>query len=101
MVQETINSLKSKNSCGFDGISTKLIKSIAPALLKPLTLLMNQILNTGIIPDKFKKDDPSLFTNYRPISLLPGISKIIEKIVFNQLSVYFKLKIIYRTSVRF
>ena len=60
---------------------------------------MNQILNTGIIPDKFKiakvipiykKDDPSLFTNYRPISLLPGISKIIEKIVFNQLSVYFK-----------
>ena len=82
VVQETINSLKSNNSCGLDGISTKLIKSIAPALFEPLALLMNQILNTGIIADKFKiakvipiykKDDPSLFTNYIPISLLHGI----------------------------
>ena len=46
VVQETMNSLNKKTSCGFDRISTKLIKSIAPSLLKPLTLLMNQILNT-------------------------------------------------------
>ena len=37
----------------------------------------------------FKKDDPTLFKNYRPISLLSTISKIIEKIIFTQLSLYF------------
>ena len=56
------------------------------------------MLNTGIFPDElkiakviplFKKDDPKLLKNYRPISLLPIISKVIEKIIFTQLSTYF------------
>ena len=97
-VRKTIQTLPSKNSCGLDGISSKLIKIIEPAIIKPLTLLINQVLNTGIFPDEikiakvipiFKKDDPTLFKNYRPISLLSTISKIIEKIIFTQLSLYF------------
>ena len=77
-----------KNSCGFDGISAKLLKVIEPVILKSLTLLINQVLYSGIFPDKlkiakvipiFKKDDPSLFENYRPISLLPTIPKVLEK----------------------
>ena len=97
-VMKTIQNLPSKNSCGVDGISSKLIKIIEPAIIKPLTLLINQVLNTGIFPDElkiakviplFKKDDPKLLTNYRPISLLPTISKVIEKIIFTQLSTYF------------
>ena len=36
-----------------------------------------------------KKDDPKLLKNYRPISLLPTISKVIEKIIFTQLSTDF------------
>ena len=56
------------------------------------------MLNTGIFPDElkiakviplFKKDDPKLLKNYRPISLLPTISKVVEKIIFTQLSTYF------------
>ncbi|KAI0221008.1 hypothetical protein LSAT2_027557, partial [Lamellibrachia satsuma] len=59
-------------------------------IVKPLTLLINQVLNTGQFPDKlkvakvipiFKKNDPTLFTNYRPISLLPVISKVLERIM--------------------
>ena len=55
---------------------------------------MNQILKTGIFPHKlkiakvvpiFKKEDPSLFSNYRPISLLPSISKIFERILHDQI----------------
>ena len=97
-VMKTIQNLPSKNSCGVDGISSKLIKIIEPAIIKPLTLLINQVLNTGIFPDElkiakviplFKKDDPKLLKNYRPISLLPTISKVIEKIIFTQLSTYF------------
>ena len=97
-VRKTIQTLPSKNSCWLDGISSKLIKIIEPAIIKSLTLLINQVLNTGIFPDElkiakvipiFKKDDPILFKNYRPISLLSTISKIIEKIIFTQLSLYF------------
>ena len=84
-----------KNSCGLDGISSKLIKIIEPAIIKPLTLLINQVLNTGIFPDELKiakvipQDDPKLLKNYRPISLPPTISNVIEKIIFTQLSTYF------------
>ena len=56
------------------------------------------MLNTGIFPDElkiakviplFKKDDPTLLKNYRPISLLSTIAKVMEKIIFTQLSSYF------------
>ena len=53
-VRKTIQTLPSKNSCGLDGISSKLIKIIEPAIIKPLTLLINQVLNTGIFPDELK-----------------------------------------------
>ena len=97
-VRKTIQTLPSKNSCGLDGISSKSIKIIEPAIIKPLILLINQVLNTGIFPDElkiakviplFKKYDPKLLKNYRPISLLPTISKVVEKIIFTQLSTYF------------
>ena len=69
-------------------------------LLKTLTTIINQSLHTGIFPDKlkiakviplFKKGDPTLIENYRPISLLPAISKIFERVIFNQMNAYFTL----------
>ena len=98
-INKIIYNLPPKSSSGCDGISSKLLKVIAPAIIKPLTLLINQVLNTGTFPDKlkiakvipiFKKGDPSLFENYRPISLLPAISKVLEKIIALQLSSYFE-----------
>ena len=96
-ISKTIQNLSAKNSSGPDGLSTKLLKVIEPELTKSLTLLVNQVLNTGIFPDKLKiakvipilkKGNQTIFNNYRPISLLPAISKVIEKIIFNQLSTY-------------
>ena len=86
LLVQIINNLPNKNSCGFDGISTIIMKSIKNGILKPLTLIINQIINTGVFPNKlkiakitpvFKKDDRTLFTNYRPISLLTIFSKVI------------------------
>ena len=90
--------LHNKSSSGKDGISLKLLKYLLPGLSKPLTLIINQSLLTGIFPDRlkiakviplYKKGDDSILDNYRPISLLPAFSKIFEKIVHEQLTDYF------------
>ena len=94
-----ISSLASKDSTGHDGISLKLLKFLSPVLTKPLSLIINQSLVSGIFPTKlkiakvlpfFKKDDVTLMDNYRPISLLTSISKLFEKVVFEQLYDYFQ-----------
>ena len=98
-VERSISSLKAKTSCGIDGISVILLKFLSPALTKPLAIIINQSLATGIFPTKlkiakvlplYKKEDPTLMDSYRPVSLLPSISKVFEKIVFNQLYKYFQ-----------
>ena len=97
-VQNIIENLNSKQSSGNDGISTMLLKHLAPVLYKPLTFIINQSLLTGIFPDKlnlakviplYKKDNTHLIENYRPISILPSISKVFEKSVYDQIYAYF------------
>jgi hypothetical protein len=110
-VSEIINKLSSKTSFGFDGISCKLMKSIKAAIIKPITIIINQMISTGIFPDKlkiakiapiYKKDDETQFTNYRPISLLPSISKIFEKNIFKQLYNFFvENKLLYNSQYGF
>ena len=93
-----INNIKPKKSCSHDQLSTELLKHIMNPLIQPLTHVINQMINTGLFPDNlkiakvkplFKKGDKSLFTNYRPISLLPAISKVFEKVIFKELYAYF------------
>ena len=55
VVKKTINNLQAKSSSRCDGISSKLLKVIEPVIIAPLTLLIkNQVLNSGIFPDKLK-----------------------------------------------
>ena len=97
-IDKTIKKLKSKSNTGYDNILNKLIKHARTILVKPLTLLANQIIHTGEFPRQlkiarvkplYKKGDESSFSNYRPISLLPSISKFLEKIMAEQLVDYF------------
>ena len=92
-----INKLKSKNSSGKDEISNKVLKSIKDEIAKPLTIIINQSLKTRIFPEAlkiakvkplYKKGDNFCLNNYRPISLLPTISKIFERVMFTQLYSY-------------
>ena len=95
-----INNLKNKNCSGKDEISNKLLKFIRGEISKPLTIIINQCLETGILPDAlkvakvkplYKKGDNCCFNNYRPISLLPTISKNFERVMFTQLYSYFNI----------
>ena len=95
---KAIEGLESKKSSGHDGISNTLLKAIKASISQSLTIIINQMLTTGMFPDAFKvskviplykKGDSSLLVNYRPISLLPTISKIFEKVIHDQLYDYF------------
>ena len=81
-----------------DGISSELLKLITNDISKSITVIINQSLTSGIFPNSlkiakvtpiFKKENSKLITNYRPISVLPVISKIFKSVIHEQLSEYF------------
>ena len=97
-VEQFLASLNSNKSAGSDGIPPCFLKSCRKEIAIPLTALINQSLRTGEVPCSYKhahvcplykSGDPSLATNYRPVSLLPVASKILEKIIHQQLVSFF------------
>ena len=74
-----------------------MIKLCGPHLCVPLKIIFDNILETGIFPDQWKeanvtpvhkKNDKQIISNYRPISLLPVLSKVFERIIFKNLYNY-------------
>ena len=99
-ILKIVKALKSSRSTGHDCLSVNLLQKIIVHITSPLTHIFNLSISAGKCPNSlkiakvipvFKKDDPSLLTNYRPISLLPSISKILEKIIYKRL--YFFLNV--------
>ena len=98
-VEEIIDhKIKNKSSTGHDGISTKLLKHLKEIISEPITFIINQAITSGSFPDSlkiarvkalFKKGNSLNPTNYRPISLLPAFSKVLEKIFLAQLLEHF------------
>ena len=79
---------------GIDGLSTKILKHISDILVPHLKHLFNLCITQGIFPSAFKtgcvtpifkSGSPFIFSNYRPISVLPILSKLLEKIIYNQM----------------
>lgn len=96
-VARVIQQLPSKKSNDTNYMSTWLIKKCVKNITSPLTALVNDSFQSGIFPKAlkkakvvpiFKKDDPHILSNYRPISILPVFSKIYEKLFLLQLSKY-------------
>ena len=90
-ISSMVKKLKSKSSYGYDTISDNLIKHASSSLIKLLTLIVSQVLHTGIFPRHlklsrvkpiYKSGEQTSFCNYRPISLLPSMSKIFEYVIF-------------------
>jgi hypothetical protein len=93
-IEKIIQSLKSKNSYGYDEISSRILKVSALYVLSPLTWIFNKVLSTGVFPERlkfaevkplYKKGEKTDFSNYWPISLLTSFYKIIEKIINRKL----------------
>ena len=92
-----LKKLKQKCATGLDNIPASFLKDTAYVIAKPLAHIINLSMTTGIVPDDlksaritpvYKSGDAHKFDNYRPISILPLVSKVFEKCVHGQLMKY-------------
>ena len=83
--------LRVDKATGLDGIPARLLKKACPEILPSLTHIINLSIRCGCFPDEwkiskglplYKEDIKSCPNNYRLISILPVVSKIIEKVIF-------------------
>ncbi len=94
-VYNLLNSLDMTKATGPDNISNIFLKKCALGLAKPLSIIFNLSLKIGAFPAKWKlanvapiyknKGDRKQCNFYRPISLLPCVSKVLEKILFSHI----------------
>ena len=88
-ILNVVLNMSNKTSTDCYNINMETVKKCIDVIVKPLTNIFNKSFNTGVFPDSmktakvvpiFKSGNKSEFTNYRPISLLPQFSKILEKL---------------------
>jgi hypothetical protein len=93
-LRNALRDMKTGKAPGEDGITTEMLKFAQEDLLPRLTRMFNRFLETGSIDDHLadsstlllhKKGDPALLKNYRPISLLPSIGKLLTKTILNRI----------------
>ena len=96
MLERAVSQL-SPATCLLDPIPTSLFKNVFSSFNQELLNILNYSLQTGVFPAAFKTAvvrptlkrsnlDPAVLDNYRPVSNMPFLSKILERIVFNQLN---------------
>ena len=106
-VLAALDSLNINTATGTDGIPSKALKIGANELSAPPTTLFNSCINKNALPSKwkcghwapvYKKDDMNAKENYRPITLLPRVSKVLEKLVGVQINSGFGNRIYQNSS---
>ena len=96
-VLKSLTGVKINKATGIDKISNKILKIAAPVIYKNLTDLFNLSITSGVFPSDwkiakvsplFKSGDLNNANNYRPISVLPTIARVFERLIFDQLYTY-------------
>ena len=96
-VAKILSNLSPSKSCGIDGLTVRLIEACGEAIIPPLLHIFNTSVKVGVFPSIWKvakvtqifkegkTDDPS---NYRPISVLPVLSKVFERVIHDKTYAY-------------
>ena len=93
-ILKVMKSLNVNKAHGHDGILVRMIKMCDESLVQPFSLIFRGCIDTGVHPNTLKKSnlvpvhkkgDKQIVNNYRPVSLLPICSKILEKIIFDSI----------------
>ena len=99
VVKKILKELKKKTSCGFDDISSEILKMGADALAEPLCYIINKSLETGKYPTTwkegkicpiYKKKNRKFLENYRPVSLLCVSGMVLERVCCMQMEEFFE-----------
>ena len=107
LVAEIISGLKNSKSCGLDNIDTYILKLIKPHIVPAVTHIINLSIQTSTFPEDwkyskivplYKKDDPLNAKNYRPVALIPVISKVLERVIFMQIVQYMESNNLFHSS---
>ena len=94
---QELSKLQTTKSTGIDGIPVRLLRDASVSIAMPVTKIINQSFKSGTIPTEwkeakiipiFKARKKTAMKNYRPISVLPLVSKIMDKVVQAQLVNY-------------
>jgi hypothetical protein len=97
-VSKLLEGLNERKAIGLDKIPNRLLKLSAAIIAPSLTSIYSKSIQTGIFPQGwklakvtpiFKKGDKTDPGNYRPVSVIPVVSKVFEKIIYDQLFAYF------------
>ena len=96
--KHVIRGLDPKKAIGFDTISAKILKDIGDILAEPVLIIFNMMIDEDVFPSQAKigsilpffkeKGERSEKANYRPLSVLSALSKIFERLIHNQLTLY-------------
>ena len=110
-IENLISGLANKSSSGHDNMSNVMLKQLNQSISYPLALIFNQSIQQGLFPDLMKiaeviplynGKEQDYMINYRPISLLMTISKLLEKIIHKRLSAFLiKHNILYKSQFGF
>ena len=93
-VETIIDSLRSDSASGIDGISSSFLQQYKSLIVPPFTFIINLCISKGVFPDLFKKalihpihksGKRDRVNHYRPISVLPAMSKVLERIMNTRL----------------
>ena len=99
--------ISASKATGIDGINAKFLKLAHVSLAKPVAHIINSSLKSAVVPLEwkqarvtplFKSVDSFEMSNYRPISVLPVMGKILERIVHDQLYNYLNANNMLHTS---
>ena len=107
-IEKVIQILDPIKENGHDNISIHTLKVCVPSVYKPLEIIFNQCLETGVFPSEWKrsnivpihkKGEKQTLKTYGPVSLLPTCGKILERLIFNEIFEFFienELKMAYQ-----
>ena len=86
-----------ESAAGLDELKPTVVISVRNCIASPLSHICNLSFVTGLFPDElkianvvpiFKSGDEMVFSNYRPVSVLPVFSKVTERLMYNRLLKY-------------